>query len=142
MILVPLIDLKFLNELQQPLQELQIGGTSGVYPGLDDEPNKQEREMSVDGSWNLTMETPMGERTATLDVTSAGGALTGTQSADGNSAEIFDGTVNGSDVAWKVSITTPMPMTLEYTATVDGDGMSGQMQIGVFGSFPFSGTRA
>jgi hypothetical protein len=98
--------------------------------------------MSVDGSWNLTMETPMGERSATLDVTSAGGALTGTQSADGNSAEIFDGTVNGSDVAWKVSITTPMPMTLEYTATVDGDAMSGQMQIGVFGSFPFSGARA
>jgi hypothetical protein len=98
--------------------------------------------MSVDGSWNLTMETPMGERSATLAVTSAGGALTGTQSADGNSAEIFDGTVNGNDVAWKVSITTPMPMTLEYTATVDGDAMSGQMQIGVFGSFPFSGARA
>jgi hypothetical protein len=98
--------------------------------------------MSVDGSWNLTMETPMGERSATLDVTSAGGALTGTQSADGNSAAIFDGSVNGNDVAWKVSITTPMPMTLEYTATVDGDAMSGQMQIGVFGSFPFSGTRA
>jgi hypothetical protein len=98
--------------------------------------------MSVDGSWNLTMETPMGERTATLDVTSAGGTLTGTQSADGNSAEIFDGTVTGDDVAWKVSITTPMPMTLEYTATVAGDAMSGQMQIGVFGSFSFSGSRA
>ena len=98
--------------------------------------------MSVDGSWNLTMETPMGERTATLDVTSADGTLTGTQSAEGNSADIFDGTVDGSDVAWKVSITSPMPMTLEYTGNVDGDAMSGQMQIGVFGSFPFSGTRA
>lgn len=98
--------------------------------------------MSVDGSWNLTMETPMGERTATLDVTSAGGALSGKQSADGNSAEIFDGTADGNAVAWKVSITTPMPMTLEYSATVEGDAMSGQMQIGVFGSFPFSGTRA
>jgi hypothetical protein len=27
MILVPLIDLKFLNELRQTVQELQIGGT-------------------------------------------------------------------------------------------------------------------
>ena len=98
--------------------------------------------MSVDGSWNLTMETPMGERKATLDVTSAGGALSGKQSAEGDSAEIFDGTVSGDNVAWKVSITSPMPMTLEYTATVAGDEMSGQMQIGVFGSFPFSGTRA
>jgi hypothetical protein len=98
--------------------------------------------MSVDGSWNLTMETPMGERNATLDVTSAGGTLTGKQSADGNSADIFDGTVDGNDVAWKVSITSPMPMTLEYTGTVDGDAMSGHMQIGVFGSFPFTGARA
>ena len=98
--------------------------------------------MSVDGSWNLTMETPMGERTATLDVTSAGGTLTGKQSAEGNSADIFDGTVNGNEVAWKVSITSPMPMTLEYTGTVDGEAMSGQMQIGAFGSFPFTGTRA
>ena len=98
--------------------------------------------MSVVGSWNLTMETPMGERKATLDVTSGGGALSGKQSADGNSAEIFDGTVSGDTLAWKVSITSPMPMTLEYTATVAGDEMSGQMQIGVFGSFPFSGTRA
>jgi hypothetical protein len=98
--------------------------------------------MPVDGSWNLTMETPMGERRATLDVTSGGGALSGKQSADGNSAEIFDGTVSGVTLAWKVSITSPMPMTLEYTATVAGDEMSGQMQIGVFGSFPFSGTRA
>ena len=98
--------------------------------------------MSIDGNWNLTMQTPMGERNATLDVTSAGGTLTGTQSADGNSAASFDGTANGNDVAWKVSITSPMPMTLEYTGTVDGDAMSGQMQIGVFGSFPFTGSRA
>jgi hypothetical protein len=98
--------------------------------------------MSVDGSWNLTMETPMGERTATLDAKSAGGTFTGKQSADGNSADIFDGTVSGNDVAWKVSITSPMPMTLEYTGTVDGDAMAGQMQIGVFGSFAFTGSRA
>jgi len=42
--------------------------------------------MSVDGNWNLTMSTPMGERNATLTLTSAGGTLTGTQAADGNSA--------------------------------------------------------
>ena len=98
--------------------------------------------MSVDGSWNLTMETPMGERTATLEAKSAGGTLTGSQSADGESGEIFDGTVTANDVAWKLDITSPMPMTLEYTGTVTGDTMSGQMKIGVFGSFPFSGTRA
>ena len=48
--------------------------------------------MAVDGNWNITMSTPMGERNATLTLKSAGGTLTGTQGADGNSGEIFDGT--------------------------------------------------
>ena len=98
--------------------------------------------MAVDGTWNLTMSTPMGERNATLDLKSSGGTLTGTQGADGNSTEIFDGTVNGDDVTWKVSITDPMPLTLDFSGKVAGDSISGEMGIGPMGSFPFTGTRA
>jgi len=98
--------------------------------------------MAVDGNWNLTMNTPMGERQATLELKAAGGALTGTQGAEGNTAEIFDGTANGDDVAWKVSITNPMPLTLEFSGTVSGDSISGEMGLGPMGSFPFTGTRA
>ena len=98
--------------------------------------------MAVDGTWNLTMSTPMGERNTTLSLKSSGGTLTGTQGADGNSTEIFDGTVNGDDLAWKVSITNPMPLTLDFSGKVAGDSISGEMGIGPMGSFPFSGTRA
>ena len=98
--------------------------------------------MAVDGTWNLTMSTPMGERNATLSLKSSAGTLTGTQGADGNSTEIFDGTVNGDDVAWKVSITNPMPLTLDFSGKVAGDSISGEMGIGPMGSFPFTGTRA
>jgi hypothetical protein len=66
----------------------------------------------------------------------------GTQAAEGNSTEIFDGTSNGDDLAWKVSITNPMPLTLEFTGKVSGDSISGEMGIGPMGSFPFKGTRA
>jgi hypothetical protein len=98
--------------------------------------------MAVDGNWNLVMSTPMGERDATLSLKSSGGALMGTQGAEGNSTEIFDGTVDGDDVAWKVSITNPMPLTLAFTGTVSGDAISGEMGIGPMGSFPFTGKRA
>jgi hypothetical protein len=98
--------------------------------------------MAVDGNWNLTLSTPMGERTATLNVASSGNTLTGTQAAEGESAEIFDGTVNGNDVSWKVSITNPMPLTLEFTGKVSGDSIAGDMGIGFMGSFAFTGTRA
>src|SRR6201992_487908 len=98
--------------------------------------------MAVDGNWNITMSTPMGERNATLSLKAAGGTLTGVQGAEGNPPEIFAGTANGDDVAWKVSITNPMPLTLEFTGKVAGDSISGEMGIGPMGSFPFTGTRA
>ena len=98
--------------------------------------------MAADGTWNLTMETPMGERKATLAVTTEGGALKGKQSAEGNSADIFEGTVSGNDVAWKVSITEPMALTLEYSGIIDGDKMTGSMKIGMFGTSSFTGTRS
>ena len=72
----------------------------------------------------------------------SGGALTGTQTAEGISIDIFEGTTSGDDVAWKVSITNPMPLTLEFTGKVAGDSISGEMGIGPMGSFPFKGTRA
>jgi hypothetical protein len=98
--------------------------------------------MAVDGNWNITMSTPMGDRNTTLTLKSSGGALSGSQTAEGNSTDIFDGTVSGDDVAWKVSITNPMPLTLEFTGKVSGDSIAGDMGIGPMGSFPFTGTRA
>ena len=98
--------------------------------------------MAADGNWNLVMSTPMGERNATLNLKSSGGTLSGTQGAEGNSTEIFEGTVTGDDVAWKVSITNPMPLTLAFTGKVTGNTIGGEMGIGPMGSFPFKGTRA
>ena len=98
--------------------------------------------MAVDGTWNLTMQTPMGERRATLVASSQSGTLTGKQSGDGGTTDLFEGTVSGSDVSWKISITNPMPLTLQFTGAVDGDKMSGKMSAGALGNWPFSGTRA
>jgi hypothetical protein len=98
--------------------------------------------MAADGNWNLTMTTPMGERQATLSLKTAGNTLTGVQGADGNSAEIFDGVINGDNLSWKVTITSPMQLTLEFTGTVSGDAINGEMGIGPMGNFPFTGARA
>lgn len=98
--------------------------------------------MSVDGNWNISLETPMGTRQAQLDLKADGGTLTGTQSADGQTGDIQDGTVNGNEISWKVDITNPMPLTLTFTGSVDGDKITGDADTGTFGSFPFTGSRA
>jgi hypothetical protein len=98
--------------------------------------------MAVDGTWSLTMQTPMGERKASVTLKSDGATLTGTQSAEAGTGEIFEGKVRGDTVGWKVSIQQPMPLTLDFNATVTGDAMDGTMGIGFMGSFPFTGVRA
>jgi hypothetical protein len=98
--------------------------------------------MSADGNWNLIISTPLGERQATLSIKAEGVVLKGNQAAEGNSAEIFDGDVNGDMIVWKVSITNPMPMTLEFSGTIQGNSIGGTVVLGAFGSSSFSGTRA
>jgi hypothetical protein len=101
----------------------------------------QSRRQVVDGDWNLVLTTPMGKRDATLNLKAAGGILMGTQGADNQSAKIFDGTVTGSYLTWKVSISSPMPLTLNFEGTIAGDEIIGEMSIDSIGRFPFTGSR-
>jgi hypothetical protein len=97
--------------------------------------------MTVDGNWNLVVATPLGERHGILSVQTEGTTLKG-QMIDSSTAEIFDGTVNGHEICWKVNITEPMPMTLEFTGTINGDELAGSVILGGFGTSSFSGTRS
>jgi len=99
--------------------------------------------MAVDGTWKLTVNTPMGAQESTLTIKASGAQLTGTQSApNGDSTAISEGSVNGNNVSWKASITKPMPLTLEFSGAVSGDRISGDVKLGMFGTSSFSGTRA
>ena len=97
--------------------------------------------MSVDGTWNVVVKSPMGDQPSTLTLAADGATLTGTASAQGNTNPIANGKVDGDTVSWSNSITTPFPMTLEFSGKVDGDSLSGSVKAGSFGSFPFAGTR-
>ena len=98
--------------------------------------------MAIDGTWNLTLETPIGTQESTLEVKAADGVLTGTQSSPDGSQAIQDGVVNGDEATWSVTITSPMPMTLEFKGIVAGDIMSGLVKLGMFGEAKFTGVRA
>ena len=98
--------------------------------------------MAIDGTWNITLSTPLGERTSTLTLKADGSTLTGTQAAEGDETAIEGGNVVGNSVSWKAKITNPMPLTLAFSGNVDGDSIAGDVSIGPMGSFPFTGTRA
>ncbi len=98
--------------------------------------------MSADGTWNTTINTPMGAQQGTLTLSTDGGTLTGKMAGAQGEMELQDGTVDGDNLTWKADMTSPMPMTLEFSATVNGDEISGSVKLGAFGDATFTGTRA
>jgi hypothetical protein len=100
--------------------------------------------MSADGEWEISMNTPMGAQAATLDLKEEGSTLTGTMSAAAapGPLDVTDGTVDGNNLTWKAALTQPMPINLEFAATVDGDKISGNVKLGTFGDATFEGTRS
>jgi hypothetical protein len=97
--------------------------------------------MSADGSWKTTINSPMGVQEGTLSITTSGDSFTG-EMAGRMGSQAISGKVDGSNLSWSAQITTPFPMTLEFTVAVDGDKMSGSVKAGAFGSSPLTGVRA
>ena len=97
--------------------------------------------MSAQGMWNLVMKTPMGDKNVSFDFAVDGAALTGTMIDEGKTTEIVKGTVEGDTLKWGAKVSKPMPMTLQFSGTIDGTTISGGAKS-PFGTAQFSGTKA
>lgn len=96
----------------------------------------------VDGKWNCTVDSPMGEQEFVLTVNSQGDSFSGSAEGGIGSKDIPEGLVDGNALSWTMNISKPMPVTLTCKATVNGDSLEGKVKAGIFGSFPIKGTRA
>jgi len=99
------------------------------------------QEVDVTGDWELTMETRRGEMTRDINFVQEGENLTVTM--EGRGGEVTgEGTIKGNDIEWTITRSTPRgEMTMTYTGKVDGDTMSGEVQLGDFGSATWKAVR-
>lgn len=97
--------------------------------------------MSVAGTYEVNVKSPMGDQGGTFTVVPDGDTFTGNLAGAMGSMDVQDGKVAGDTITWTMEMKVPMPMTLECSATVSGDTMIGEVKAGVFGSMPLSGTR-
>lgn len=97
--------------------------------------------MSADGNWKITINTPMGAQTVNATIKTNGDTFTGTTSGQMGTQEV-SGKVDGDTLTWSADITSPMPMKLEFTAKVEGDKLSGNVKLGMFGNASMTGERA
>ena len=84
----------------------------------------------------------MGDQNGTLTVNDNGdGTFTGNMANAMGSMDIEGGKVDGNTLSWSMQMTSPMPMTLECEATIEGDSLTGNVNAGAFGAMPLSGQK-
>ena len=98
--------------------------------------------MSLAGTYECITKTPMGDQKSNFTLVDNGdGTFSGINAGAMGSMDVEDGKIDGNTLTWKMKMTVPMPMTLEGTATIEGDTLTGSVNAGAFGSMPMSGTR-
>ena len=97
--------------------------------------------MSADGTWTLTLNTPMGAQQGTLNLKTNGGTLEGTMIGPQGEVPLENGKVDGSTLSWSINA-VQMAMVIHFTAALDGDKISGEAELGTFGKATFEGARA
>ena len=97
--------------------------------------------MSITGTWNLTLKSPLGDQAARLELHDVAGTLEGTLIGKGDPAALQRLTVDGSNLAFSADADTPVGrMNLAFTGAITGDTLAGTYST-PFGAFEFSGSR-
>lgn len=96
---------------------------------------------NAQGKWQVTIDTPMGQKTGILELKVHGDRLSGSLSDGEHHAEISEGRINGHELTWSAKIQKPMRLTFKFTAVVDHDRISGAARH-MLGSATFTGVRA
>lgn len=94
------------------------------------------------GSWDVTIDTPIGKITAVFDITEQDGAINGVGRTDKESVDFYDVVADGDQLTWLQDVTTPMKLTLKFVVTVEGDTMTGTSKAGILPASKLHGSRS
>ncbi len=98
--------------------------------------------MSITGSWNVKISTPIGTQAVVLKLTEKDGAVEGVAKGDVETTPLITPVLNGNRLTWKQSITKPMRLNLTFDVIIDGDTLSGTSKAGMLPTSKVFGTRA
>ncbi len=97
--------------------------------------------MSLTGSWNISIATPIGTQSAILELTENEGVVEGIAKGNAETTPLINPVLDGNRLTWKQSITRPMRLNLTFDVTIDGDTLTGTSKAGMLPSSKVTGTR-
>jgi len=100
--------------------------------------------MSIVGTWNVSIATPMGAQAVTLEFFDQQGSdePTGVARRGADSIPLQELSVTGETATFTVALTQPMRVTAKCSVEIDGDAITGTARAGFFGTFALTGNRA
>ena len=100
-------------------------GKQSIEDAIAEQKKLGQGDSSPLGTWQITTETPRGDRTGTLTITEEDGKLKG--KTDNGSFTI---TQKGNKLSWTSNMDTPMgAMELQNEVEINGDNMSGNVKM-------------
>ncbi len=99
--------------------------------------------VDVSGIWEITLQSPQrGDMTSEMKIEQDGEKITVTMESFQGDELTGEGTAKDNKVEWTVTISTQRgDFSISYTGTVEGDTMSGEAEIGDFGSMEWTAKK-
>jgi hypothetical protein len=98
--------------------------------------------MSIAGTWNLSIATPIGKQEVVLELVDDAGVLKGTATGAGETVDLVNPVLEGNQLTWTQSITKPVQLDLAFDVSFDGDTLEGTAKAGMLPASKVTGSRA
>lgn len=99
-------------------------------------------EADVTGDWEITITTQRGERIRSMHIDQEGEKITVTMEGMRGGEMKGEGTVKGNEIEWTVTMETQRgEFSISYSGKIEGDTMSGEAQMGDFGTMEWTAKK-
>ena len=104
-------------------------------------PTPAPKTPDVAGIWALTIKMPQGEMAMDATFTQDKGTIKVSMMSPYGLEMKGEGTVKGQELVWAVDNGKEDNVSLAFKAKLDGDSMTGEVQMGDFGTMTFSAKK-
>ena len=97
--------------------------------------------MSLEGTWNSQIASPMGAIEPAFTFTAASDGLDGVGTMNGETLPLVHVEQTGDAASWRMRVSNPIPMTIKFEVVIDGNTLAGTAKPGLMPAAKFTATR-
>ncbi|WP_281974312.1 DJ-1/PfpI family protein [Halobacillus litoralis] len=101
---------------------------------VTENPGNNQLHDEIEGTWEVTISTPIGEINVTYELEIKDNKLIGIAVTDGDQSELEKTEAIGNRLKWKQQVKKPMKINLNFDVSINGTTLEGQAKAGMISS--------